>query len=205
MEQGILPHVEMVVLLNDISGLYPSEDSSLFFHNFKSLLELGRRQTIDWNALEKTFSDTDILNLQFTSGSTGTPKAAALTHHGMLNCARYIGMKMNIRMADKVAIPVPLFHAFGLIIGIWTPIFFCRISLIDFAAGLCANLVQGAATILPSEYFDAALTLNAVQKYQCTGLYGVTTMFIDQLSHPKFSQTDRSSLRYVRYFHFPLV
>ena len=117
MEQGILPHMEMVVLLNDISGLYPSENSSPFYHNFESLIELGRRQTIDWIALEQTLLDTDILNLQFTSGSTGTPKAAALTHHGMLNCARYIGMKMNIGIADKVAIPVPLFHAFGLIIG----------------------------------------------------------------------------------------
>ena len=116
----------MVVLLNDISGLYPSKNSSLFFHHFESLLRLGRLHKIDWNALEKTLSDTDILNLQFTSGSTGTPKAAALTHHGMLNCARYIGMKMNIRVADKVAIPVPLFHAFGLIIGIWAPVSFLQ-------------------------------------------------------------------------------
>jgi acyl-CoA synthetase (AMP-forming)/AMP-acid ligase II len=74
----------------------------------------------------------------------------------------------------------------------------------DIDAGLCANLVQGAATVLPSEYFDAALTLNAVQKYRCTGLYGVTTMFIDQLSHPDFSQTDRSSLRCVPTLPFPL-
>jgi acyl-CoA synthetase (AMP-forming)/AMP-acid ligase II len=74
--------------------------------------------------------------------------------------------------------------------------FATEISLTDSDAGLCANLVQGTATVLPSEYFDAALTLNAVQKYQCTGLYGVTTMFIDQLSHPDFAQTERSSLRY---------
>jgi len=87
---------------------------------------MGRRQKIDWNTLEKTLSDTDILNLQFTSGSTGAPKAAALTHHGIVNCARYIGMKMNIKISDKVAIPVPLFHAFGLIIGIWAPILFRR-------------------------------------------------------------------------------
>ena len=65
----------------------------------------------------------------------------------------------------------------------------------DYDRGLCANPVQGAATVLPSEYFDAALTLNAIEKYECTGLYGVTTMFIDQLSHPDFSRTERSSLR----------
>jgi hypothetical protein len=67
--------------------------------------------------------------------------------------------------------------------------------LID--VGLCINLVQGAATILPFEYFDAGLTLSAVQKYKYTSLYGVTTMFIDQLSHPDWSRIEHSSLRYV--------
>ncbi|KAG0649431.1 Acyl-ligase sidI [Hyphodiscus hymeniophilus] len=143
-----------------------------------ALSTTSKSHHLDWDSLEKTLSDTDILNLQFTSGSTGAPKAAALTHHGMMNCARYIGMNMDIRREDKVVIPVPLFHAFGFIIG------------------LCTNLVQGAATVLPSEYFDAALTLRAVEKYHCTGLYGVTTMFIDQLSHPDFSRTQRSSLRF---------
>jgi long-chain acyl-CoA synthetase len=109
--------LEKIILLHDTSRLYPFEGVSAFFGSFASLLEVGRRQSIDWNALEKTLSDTDILNLQFTSGSTGAPKAAALTHHGMINCARYIGMKMNIRKVDRVVIPVPLFHAFGLIIG----------------------------------------------------------------------------------------
>ena len=116
----MVPSLKMVVLLHDISGFYPPKDSSAFFGSFKRLLEMGRKQIIDWETFEKMLRDTDILNLQFTSGSTGSPKAAALTHHGMLNCARYIGMKMNIRMTDKVVIPVPLFHAFGLIIGIWT-------------------------------------------------------------------------------------
>jgi mevalonyl-CoA ligase len=183
----------MVVLLNDPSGLYPPENSSVFFGALETLLENGRRQSIDWKTFEKTIKDTDILNLQFTSGSTGAPKAAALTHHGMLNCARYIGMKMDIREADKVVIPVPLFHAFGLIIGMH--VLTAGVSLTDVALGLCANLVQGATTVLPSEYFESALTLKAVQKYRCTGLYGVTTMFIDQLSHPEFARTERSSLR----------
>ncbi|KAE9379723.1 acetyl-CoA synthetase-like protein [Stipitochalara longipes BDJ] len=179
LEQRTIPSLDMVVLLHDIGRMYtPPETSSSFFRSYESLLEIGRQQSIDWKKIAKTLRDTDILNLQFTSGSTGAPKAAALTHHGMLNCARYIGMKMDIRETDKVVIPVPLFHAFGLIIG------------------LCANIIQGAATVLPSEHFDAALTLNAVQRYQCTGLYGVTTMFIDQLSHPEFAQTDRTSLRF---------
>jgi acyl-CoA synthetase (AMP-forming)/AMP-acid ligase II len=117
LEHGILPSLEKVVILADISGLYPAQITSAFFFPFQDLLEIGSQQKIDWRALENILSDTDILNLQFTSGSTGAPKAAALTHHGILNCARYIGMKMDIRTTDKVAIPVPLFHAFGLIIG----------------------------------------------------------------------------------------
>jgi mevalonyl-CoA ligase len=115
----------MVVLLHDISGMYLHENSSVFFSSFQNLVEMGQKQTVDWKALEKTLKDTDVLNLQFTSGSTGAPKAAALTHHGMLNCARYIGLKMDIKTIDKVVIPVPLFHAFGLIIGNW-PMIFCR-------------------------------------------------------------------------------
>lgn len=118
LEQGIIPTLERVVLLPDISGVYPPHTASALFHTFQSLLDIGSRQSIDWRVLENALSDADILNLQFTSGSTGAPKAAALTHHGMLNCARYIGMKMDIRTTDKVVIPVPLFHAFGLIIGI---------------------------------------------------------------------------------------
>ncbi|PMD34482.1 acetyl-CoA synthetase-like protein [Hyaloscypha variabilis F] len=170
LEQRIIPSLNMVVLLQDVDGIYLPGQSSPFFERFESLLETGRRQNINWKTFENRIQDTDILNLQFTSGSTGAPKAAALTHHGMLNCARYIGMKMDIRETDNVVIPVPLFHAFGLIIG--------------------------AATVLPSEYFDAALTLKAVQRYRCTGLYGVTTMFIDQLSHPDFTHTNRTSLRF---------
>jgi acyl-CoA synthetase (AMP-forming)/AMP-acid ligase II len=108
----------MVVLLQDVDGIYLPGQSSPFFGSFESLLQTGRRQNINWKTFENRIQDTDILNLQFTSGSTGAPKAAALTHHGMLNCARYIGMNMDIRETDNVVIPVPLFHAFGLIIGI---------------------------------------------------------------------------------------
>jgi acyl-CoA synthetase (AMP-forming)/AMP-acid ligase II len=189
-----IPSLRKIILLHDTSGVYPHQKDSPFFDSLSSLLKLGRSQNVDWQPLEKTLSDTDILNLQFTSGSTGAPKAAALTHHSMINCARYIGMKMDIRREDKVVIPVPLFHAFGLIIGMLVPMFGRKHLLMVFI-GICTNIAQGAATVLPSEYFDAGLTLHAVEKYHCTGLYGVTTMFIDQLSHPNFSNTKRSSLR----------
>lgn len=112
-----VPSLHRVVVLEDTSGVYPATGPSPFFIDFASLLETGRSQNVNWRELEKPISDSDVLNLQFTSGSTGAPKAAALTHHGMINCARYIGMNMNISKEDKVVVPVPLFHAFGLIIG----------------------------------------------------------------------------------------
>ena len=93
--------------------------ASNVFDTFESLLHFGRShsRTVDWAEIEREISDSDVLNLQFTSGSTGAPKAAALTHHGMINSAQYIGLNMNVQQTDKIAVPVPLFHAFGLIIG----------------------------------------------------------------------------------------
>ncbi|TAQ89271.1 hypothetical protein B7494_g2393 [Chlorociboria aeruginascens] len=173
-----VPSLRKVVLLQDTTGRYKNFQSSTFFETFESLVKLGHHKVIDWTAMEKSISDTDILNLQFTSGSTGMPKMAALTHHGMINSAQYIGLNMNVVSTDKIVVPVPLFHAFGLIIG------------------LCTAFVAGASVVLPSEYFDAGATLKAVERYKCTGLYGVTTMFLDELSHPDFSKTVRSSLRF---------
>jgi acyl-CoA synthetase (AMP-forming)/AMP-acid ligase II len=109
--------LEKVILLDDISGIYLDPPQDAFFERFKNLITLGSLQDVNWSELESEISDNDVLNLQFTSGSTGAPKAAALTHHGLINCAQYIGMNMNVTPEDKIIVPVPLFHAFGLIIG----------------------------------------------------------------------------------------
>ena len=82
--------LQKIILLYDTSGIYSPEEFSPFFDCFGSLFELGRGQKRDRKSQEDSLADTDIPNLQFTSGSTGSPKAAALTHHGMINCARYI-------------------------------------------------------------------------------------------------------------------
>lgn len=113
------PDLSKVILLDDIAT--PDEtifDGCNFFIRYNKLVErVGENDILSVRRMEKSVQDSSILNLQFTSGSTGPPKAAALTHHGMLNSARYIGMQMKVKPSDRINVPVPLFHAFGLVIG----------------------------------------------------------------------------------------
>lgn len=191
------PELERIILLQDTArpGKVDASGSDAFM-TFEELLDRGAHANVRVSDLESKIVDTEILNLQFTSGSTGLPKVAALTHHGMLNSSRYIGLKMKIKPSDSIIVPVPLFHAFGLVIGknpfIVSPYYFLTWNL-----GFCTALIYGASIVLPSEYFDTCATLDAIEKYQATGLFGVTTMFVDMLSHQRFESTRRSSLRYV--------
>ncbi|KAI3430891.1 hypothetical protein D9Q98_009300 [Chlorella vulgaris] len=116
-------------------------------------------------------------SIQLTSGTTGFPKAAALSHHNILNNALFVGHTLGYTEADRVCLPVPLFHCFGSVMG----------------ALACA--VHGATAVYPSDCFDAGATLTAVQQECCTSLYGVPAMFIAQLEHPEFHRYDLSSLR----------
>jgi len=119
----------------------------------------------------------DPINIQFTSGTTGLPKGATLTHHNILNNGFFIGQTMRYTEHDKVCIPVPMYHCFGMVIG----------SL--------ACLTHGAAIVFPGEGFDPLTTLETVAAERCTSLYGVPTMFIAELDHPDFSKFDLNSLR----------
>ncbi|MEI7714068.1 MAG: AMP-binding protein [Rhodospirillales bacterium] len=119
----------------------------------------------------------DPINIQFTSGTTGLPKGATLTHHGILNNGFFDGETMHYTEADKVCIPVPMYHCFGMVIG----------------ALACVS--HGAAIVFPGEGFDPLATLQAVATERCTSLYGVPTMFIAQLDHPDFAKFDLTSLR----------
>ena len=119
----------------------------------------------------------DPINIQFTSGTTGTPKGATLTHHNILNNGYFIGRTLRYTEADKVCIPVPMYHCFGMVIG----------SL--------ACVTHGAAMVFPGEGFDPLATMAAVAEERCTSIYGVPTMFIAQLEHPEFRRFDFSSLR----------
>jgi fatty-acyl-CoA synthase len=118
----------------------------------------------------------DVINMQYTSGTTGFPKGVMLTHHNILNNGFSIGERQRMSPADRVCLPVPLFHCFGLVLGIM------------------AVVTHGAAAVMV-ESFDALQVLAAVQKEKCTALYGVPTMFIAELNHPMFSMFDLSSLR----------
>jgi fatty-acyl-CoA synthase len=119
----------------------------------------------------------DPINIQFTSGTTGFPKGATLSHHNILNNAFWLAEAMKFTEADRVCIPVPLYHCFGMVIG------------------NLGCLTHGAAMVLPSEGFDALAALETIAAERCTAVYGVPTMFIAEMDHPDFDSFDLSSLR----------
>ena len=119
----------------------------------------------------------DAINIQFTSGTTGHPKGATLTHHNILNNGFIGGEILHYTHKDRVCIPVPLYHCFGMVIG------------------NLACMTHGSAMVYPSEGFDPLATLQAVSEERCTSLYGVPTMFIAMLGHPDFKSFDLTSLR----------
>ncbi len=131
-----------------------------------ALQELGERLQFD-----------EPINIQFTSGTTGLPKGATLTHHNILNNGYFLGEAMRYTPEDKVCIPVPLYHCFGMVIG------------------NLACMTHGSAMVLPGEGFDPLATLQTVAEERCTSLYGVPTMFIAELDHPEFGNFDLNSLR----------
>src|SRR5215475_10478556 len=119
----------------------------------------------------------DPINIQYTSGTTGYPKGATLSHHGILNNAYSVAHVLRLTHQDRLVIPVPLYHCFGMVMG------------------NLACMTHGATMIYPSEGFDAKAVLGAVQAERATALYGVPTMFIAELEHPDFARYDLGSLR----------
>jgi fatty-acyl-CoA synthase len=119
----------------------------------------------------------DPINIQYTSGTTGFPKGATLTHHNVLNNGYFVGEALGYTEADRVCIPVPFYHCFGMVMG-------------NLA---CTS--HGAAMVIPGEAYEPLLVLETVAKERCTSLYGVPTMFIGELDHPRFAELDLASLR----------
>jgi fatty-acyl-CoA synthase len=117
------------------------------------------------------------INIQYTSGTTGFPKGATLSHHNILNNGYFIGEGLRLSDADRVCIPVPFYHCFGMVLG------------------NLACTTHGACMVVPSESFDPLAVLESVQAERCTALYGVPTMFIAELEHPRFGEFDLTSLR----------
>lgn len=117
------------------------------------------------------------VNIQFTSGTTGLPKGVTLTHFNIVNNGYFVGEAMHLEADDRICIPVPLYHCFGMV------------------GGVLAAATHGATMVFPSESFEAEQVLEAVAAERCTALYGVPTMFIAELEHPRFREFDLSSLR----------
>jgi fatty-acyl-CoA synthase len=119
----------------------------------------------------------DPINIQYTSGTTGFPKAVVLTHHNILNNAWFSAQAMHFTEQDRLVVPVPFYHCFGMVLA----------NLLSFSVGACV--------VIPNEHFNAGTVLKAVEQERCTAIHGVPTMFIAELEHPEFDNYDLSSLR----------
>jgi len=128
-------------------------------------------------SIEERLDADQVFNIQFTSGTTGTPKGATLTHFNIVNNGFFVGEGMRLTAEDSICIPVPLYHCFGMVLGV------------------LAAVTHGAASVLSGDGFDPVAVLETVQSERCTALYGVPTMFIAELEHPRFGEFDLSSLR----------
>ncbi len=146
--------------------------------DWDGLLRAGQMVSIaDVERREAQLQCDDPINIQYTSGTTGSPKGATLTHHNILNNGYFIGLALGYSEVDRVCIPVPLYHCFGMVLG------------------NLACTATGACMVYPSECFNAAAVLQTIDAERCTSLYGVPTMFRAVLEHPDFERCDCSSLR----------
>lgn len=146
--------------------------------DFDGLVRLGKDQPRHLLAsIASGLKPHDPINIQFTSGTTGQPKGATLSHHNILNNAYFCGREMGLRAGDKLCVPVPLYHCFGMVMGNLT----------------C--MVNGVTIVYPSAGFEPLAVLETIEAERCTAVHGVPTMFIAELEHPEFSRFDLSSLR----------
>ena len=173
-ERGHLDSPEFPMLK---SLIYMGPEKHRGFYNVPELLVLGEHMPDEpLRELTASLHADDVVNMQYTTGTTGFPKGVMLTSRNILNNGFFIGERQNFTAADRVCLPVPLFHCFGCVLGV------------------LATLTHGA-TLVMVESFDPVLVLAAVQKERATALYGVPTMFIAELAHPMFDLFDLTSLR----------
>ncbi len=160
------------------SVIVAGEDAHPGCFAFAEVEEMGRAvATADLDTVTATLDRNDPVNIQFTSGTTGLPKGATLTHRNIVNNAHFVTAAMELTEQDRLCIPVPFYHCFGMVMG------------------TLGCVSKGAAMVIPGEGFDPEATLAAVAENGCTALYGVPTMFVAMLEHPRFADFDLSSLR----------
>ncbi len=165
-----LPDLRTVIAFGpqEVAGAYHWDDVLAMADGITAseLAEVQHRQNFD-----------DPINIQYTSGTTGFPKGATLSHHSILNNGFFIGQRMRFTSEDRLCIPVPFYHCFGMVLG------------------NLACVTHGATMVIPSPVFDPRETLEVVEAERCTALHGVPTMFIAELNHPDFEKFDLSTLR----------
>ncbi len=167
--EGRLPHLKTIIRIGGAAS------GVLGFDDVPGLAGPGHHERLTQLGDELQFDEP--INIQFTSGTTGYPKGATLTHHNILNNGFFIGETMKLTEKDRICIPVPLYHCFGMVLG------------------NLACITHGSAMIYPGEGFDPLAVLETVAAEKCTGLYGVPTMFIAELGHADFKKFNLSSLR----------
>lgn len=169
-QSAALPELSTIICMgNDVSaGMF----------NFGSICDMGSNAEFSrLQSLAVELQPDDAINIQFTSGTTGNPKGATLSHNNILNNGFITATGMCITDQDRICIPVPLYHCFGMVLGV------------------LACVTHGATMVFPADAFDPLTTLAAVQEEKCTALHGVPTMFVAALDHPKFNDFDVTSLR----------
>ncbi|MDC0663668.1 AMP-binding protein [Marinobacter sp. SS21] len=166
-----LPELKNVVCL-DAAHKVPG-----MLHWDELLAQASSTSDANFQARQQGLQFDDPINIQYTSGTTGAPKGATLSHHNILNNGLFVARRMNFSERDRLVIPVPLYHCFGMVMG------------------NLGCITHGAAMIYPSAGFEPEATLKAVEQEKATALYGVPTMFIAELEHPQFASFDLATLR----------
>lgn len=157
--------------------IYVGQEKHRGMYNTNELLLLGKHgNEEEFQRIKSSRDNEEVINMQYTSGTTGFPKGVMLTHRNILNNGYYIGERQKLTEKDKVCLPVPLFHCFGIVLGVLA-------------------VITHGGTMVMVELFDPLLVLAAVQKERATAVYGVPTMFIAEFTHPMFDMFDLSSLR----------
>jgi fatty-acyl-CoA synthase len=168
-----LPQLQHIVWI-DVADQGDEEPGAT---RFSALLASGDPEDVRVGLIGARLQADDAINIQFTSGTTGFPKGATLTHRNILNNGFFIGEAMKLTADDRLCVPVPLYHCFGMVLG------------------NLACLTHGSTIVYPADAFDPLAVLETVQAERCTGLHGVPTMFIAELDHPRFREFDLSTLR----------
>jgi fatty-acyl-CoA synthase len=166
-----LPHLRHVIVMGDAPGV----SGAWSFDQISALG--GPAQQLRLPQIDRTLEPDDAINIQFTSGTTGQPKGATLTHYNVVNNARFVTDRIKLTEHDRLAIPVPLYHCFGMVMGV------------------LGAVSKGAAMVFPGESFDPAQTLDALEQERCTALYGVPTMFVAMLQELDAKPRDLSTMR----------